>query len=194
MVGSTVILAVPAGDLILSNWNCHHVSLSLSTADVRRFKLPSDSPLRLIPIPMSIRALRESCEGLCELLDVEQKSSHPKLYASVLSGHHQSPLLIATRPHAISYTNPVQGKDKQHASASDFGVSWPSIFTNLDADQIDSHKSYHPYLESNKQKVREDEAKARAEELAKEQKMIDNVGLVSFTSAGRLRESYQKRD
>ncbi|KAK4683808.1 hypothetical protein P7C73_g6411, partial [Tremellales sp. Uapishka_1] len=39
--------------------------------------------------------------------------------------------------------------------------------------QILQHKSYHPYLESNKQKVREDEAKARAEEAQQEQKRID---------------------
>ncbi|WWD09455.1 hypothetical protein V865_007579 [Kwoniella europaea PYCC6329] len=39
--------------------------------------------------------------------------------------------------------------------------------------QILHHKSYHPYLEKNKQRVREDEARAAAEELAKEQKEID---------------------
>ncbi|OCF30379.1 hypothetical protein I316_07986 [Kwoniella heveanensis BCC8398] len=39
--------------------------------------------------------------------------------------------------------------------------------------QILHHKSYHPYLEKNKQRVREDEARARAEELAKEQKQLD---------------------
>ncbi|WVW82349.1 hypothetical protein I302_104356 [Kwoniella bestiolae CBS 10118] len=39
--------------------------------------------------------------------------------------------------------------------------------------QILHHKSYHPYLEKNKQRVREDEARAAAEELAKEQKSID---------------------
>ncbi|WVQ97425.1 hypothetical protein IAU59_004538 [Kwoniella sp. CBS 9459] len=39
--------------------------------------------------------------------------------------------------------------------------------------QILQHKSYHPYLEKNKQRVREDEARARAEELAKEQKQLD---------------------
>lgn len=36
------------------------------------------------------------------------------------------------------------------------------------------HKSYHPYLEKNKQRVREDEAKAAAEELALEQKRIES--------------------
>ncbi|KAK8865955.1 hypothetical protein IAR55_001104 [Kwoniella newhampshirensis] len=40
--------------------------------------------------------------------------------------------------------------------------------------QILQHKSYHPYLEKNKQRVREDEARARAEELAEEQKRVDN--------------------
>ncbi|WVF70495.1 hypothetical protein IAT40_005285 [Kwoniella sp. CBS 6097] len=39
--------------------------------------------------------------------------------------------------------------------------------------QILHHKSYHPYLEKNKQRVREDEARAQAEELAKEQKQLD---------------------
>ncbi|WVQ85394.1 hypothetical protein IAT38_007559 [Cryptococcus sp. DSM 104549] len=39
--------------------------------------------------------------------------------------------------------------------------------------QILQHKSYHPYNEKNKQRVREDEAKARVEELAREQKRID---------------------
>ncbi|WRT64180.1 uncharacterized protein IL334_001109 [Kwoniella shivajii] len=39
--------------------------------------------------------------------------------------------------------------------------------------QILHHKSYHPYLEKNKQRVREDEARAHAEELAEEQKEID---------------------
>ncbi|WWD17854.1 hypothetical protein CI109_102298 [Kwoniella shandongensis] len=40
--------------------------------------------------------------------------------------------------------------------------------------QILQHKSYHPYLEKNKQRVREDEARAAAEELAREQKRVDN--------------------
>ncbi|WVN85401.1 uncharacterized protein L203_100547 [Cryptococcus depauperatus CBS 7841] len=40
--------------------------------------------------------------------------------------------------------------------------------------QILQHKSYHPYLEKNKQRVREDEARAREEELAIEQKRINN--------------------
>jgi len=35
------------------------------------------------------------------------------------------------------------------------------------------HKSYHPYLEKNKQRVREDEAKAAAEEEARERERID---------------------
>ncbi|WWC66294.1 uncharacterized protein I206_100195 [Kwoniella pini CBS 10737] len=39
--------------------------------------------------------------------------------------------------------------------------------------QILHHKSYHPYLEKNKQRVREDEARARAEALAKEQLQVD---------------------
>ncbi|RXK36135.1 hypothetical protein M231_06626 [Tremella mesenterica] len=39
--------------------------------------------------------------------------------------------------------------------------------------QILQHKSYHPYLEKNKQRVREDEAKAAAAELEQEQKRID---------------------
>ncbi|WWC86292.1 uncharacterized protein L201_001165 [Kwoniella dendrophila CBS 6074] len=39
--------------------------------------------------------------------------------------------------------------------------------------QILHHKSYHPYLEKNKQRVREDEARARAEELAAEQREVD---------------------
>ncbi|WWC58697.1 uncharacterized protein I303_101241 [Kwoniella dejecticola CBS 10117] len=39
--------------------------------------------------------------------------------------------------------------------------------------QILHHKSYHPYLEKNKQRVRDDEARAKAEELAKEQLQID---------------------
>jgi hypothetical protein len=38
------------------------------------------------------------------------------------------------------------------------------------------HKSYHPYLEKNKQRVREDEARAAAEELQREQKRVDAVG------------------
>ncbi|RSH84162.1 uncharacterized protein EHS24_005667 [Apiotrichum porosum] len=42
--------------------------------------------------------------------------------------------------------------------------------------QLLPHKSYHPYNEKNKQRVREDEAKARAEELEREQKAIDAVG------------------
>jgi hypothetical protein len=40
--------------------------------------------------------------------------------------------------------------------------------------QILQHKSYHPYLEKNKQRVREDEARAAAEEAALEQSRIDN--------------------
>ncbi|ORX36014.1 hypothetical protein BD324DRAFT_629861 [Kockovaella imperatae] len=39
--------------------------------------------------------------------------------------------------------------------------------------QILQHKSYHPYLEKNKQRVREDEARAAAEELANEQRRVD---------------------
>ncbi|GFZ43570.1 hypothetical protein JCM24511_01290 [Saitozyma sp. JCM 24511] len=39
--------------------------------------------------------------------------------------------------------------------------------------QILQHKSYHPYLEKNKQRVREDEARAAAEELQREQKRVD---------------------
>lgn len=48
--------------------------------------------------------------------------------------------------------------------------------------QILHHKSYHPYNEKNKQKVREDEAKAAAEELAREQKRIDVVSILHFSS------------
>ncbi|KGB77440.1 hypothetical protein CNBG_3278 [Cryptococcus deuterogattii R265] len=40
--------------------------------------------------------------------------------------------------------------------------------------QILQHKSYHPYLEKNKERVRQDEARAREEELAQEQKRLDN--------------------
>ncbi|KAL0252526.1 hypothetical protein I308_101918 [Cryptococcus tetragattii IND107] len=40
--------------------------------------------------------------------------------------------------------------------------------------QILQHKSYHPYLEKNKERVRQDEARAREEELAKEQQRLDN--------------------
>ncbi|KAL7424723.1 hypothetical protein Q5752_000407 [Cryptotrichosporon argae] len=39
--------------------------------------------------------------------------------------------------------------------------------------QILQHKSYHPYNEKNKQRVREDEAKAQAEEEAKQQRAFD---------------------
>lgn len=41
------------------------------------------------------------------------------------------------------------------------------------------HKSYHPYLEKNKERVRQDEARAQEEEIAKEQKRVDNVGTVT---------------
>ncbi|KIR55550.1 hypothetical protein I315_02139 [Cryptococcus gattii Ru294] len=44
--------------------------------------------------------------------------------------------------------------------------------------QILQHKSYHPYLEKNKERVRQDEARAREEELAEEQKRLDNVGTI----------------
>jgi hypothetical protein len=40
---------------------------------------------------------------------------------------------------------------------------------------IDSHKSYHPYNEKNKARVREDEARAAEAELAKEQKRVEKV-------------------
>ncbi|OWZ62190.1 hypothetical protein AYX14_06202 [Cryptococcus neoformans] len=40
--------------------------------------------------------------------------------------------------------------------------------------QILQHKSYHPYLEKNKERVRQDEARALEEEIAKEQKRLDN--------------------
>jgi len=38
-----------------------------------------------------------------------------------------------------------------------------------------SHKSYHPYNEKNKARVREDEARAAEAELAKEQKRVEKV-------------------
>lgn len=46
------------------------------------------------------------------------------------------------------------------------------------------HKSYHPYLEKNKQRVREDEARAAAEELQREQKRVDAVGPDHHESLG----------
>ena len=42
------------------------------------------------------------------------------------------------------------------------------------------HKSYHPYLEKNKQRVREDEAKAAEAEMAKEQKRVEKVSTESI--------------
>lgn len=39
-----------------------------------------------------------------------------------------------------------------------------------------SHKSYHPYNEKNKARVREDEAQARAEEERAQQRAIEAVG------------------
>jgi hypothetical protein len=44
--------------------------------------------------------------------------------------------------------------------------------------QILQHKSYHPYLESNKQRVRDDEAKAAALEAEEER---TSLGLVSLS-------------
>lgn len=41
--------------------------------------------------------------------------------------------------------------------------------------QILQHKSYHPYLESNKQRVRDDEAKAAALEAEEERAALDEV-------------------
>jgi len=38
-----------------------------------------------------------------------------------------------------------------------------------------SHKSYHPYNEKNKARVREDESRAAEAELAKEQKRVEKV-------------------
>ena len=40
---------------------------------------------------------------------------------------------------------------------------------------IARHKSYHPYLESNKQKVRDDEARARLDEELREQTSLEEV-------------------
>lgn len=48
---------------------------------------------------------------------------------------------------------------------------------SLTAANIPRHKSYHPYNEKNKQRVREDEAKAAAEQLAREQRDIEAVGM-----------------
>lgn len=48
-----------------------------------------------------------------------------------------------------------------------------------------SHKSYHPYLEKNKQRVREDEARAAAEELAREQARVDCESLNRLTELRR---------
>lgn len=43
------------------------------------------------------------------------------------------------------------------------------------------HKSYHPYLESNKQKVRDDEARARLDEELREQTTLEEVRLSIVT-------------
>lgn len=41
--------------------------------------------------------------------------------------------------------------------------------------QILQHKSYHPYLESNKQRVRDDEARAARLEQEEERRALDQV-------------------
>lgn len=71
-----------------------------------------------------------------------------------------------------------------NASTSDLTVSSqnPIIFKPNPAADNPSHKSYHPYNEKNKQRVREDEAKAAAAELAIEQARIEAA------SSSRLNE------
>ena len=59
-------------------------------------------------------------------------------------------------------------------------------FNHGPVELIHSHKSYHPYLEKNKQRVREDEAKAAQDEAEKEQARIDQA------SKARLRELRRK--
>jgi len=56
------------------------------------------------------------------------------------------------------------------------------------AKLIKRHKSYHPYLEKNKQRVREDEAKAAEAELAKEQKRVEKVCPPFISTEGILSE------
>ncbi|KAL1410636.1 hypothetical protein Q8F55_004653 [Vanrija albida] len=51
--------------------------------------------------------------------------------------------------------------------------------------QILQHKSYHPYNEKNKQRVREDEAKAAAEQLAREQRDIEAASEARLTELRR---------
>lgn len=51
--------------------------------------------------------------------------------------------------------------------------------------QILQHKSYHPYLESNKQRVRDDEAKAAALEAEEERTALDQVRLPFFATLQR---------
>ncbi|TXT11249.1 hypothetical protein VHUM_02000 [Vanrija humicola] len=51
--------------------------------------------------------------------------------------------------------------------------------------QILHHKSYHPYNEKNKQRVREDEAKAAAEQLAREQRDMEIASEARLTELRR---------
>ena len=70
-----------------------------------------------------------------------------------------------------SYSRPVDN----HASPPDPRVRCIVSFGLKLTLWACSHKSYHPYLEKNKQRVREDEAKALAEETLHEQKRLDTV-------------------
>jgi hypothetical protein len=64
--------------------------------------------------------------------------------------------------------------DTYNASTTDPSVSLRTYCSGIKLIQT-RHKSYHPYLEKNKQRVREDEAKAAEAELAKEQKRVEKV-------------------
>lgn len=74
---------------------------------------------------------------------------------------------------------------RRHAAPADPTVG-PRVPYHRDYSRLSHrrHKSYHPYLEKNKQRVREDEARAAAEELQREQKRVDAVGPDDHESPG----------
>lgn len=72
-------------------------------------------------------------------------------------------------------------------SSTSFLLSFPLLhllyrlpLTTMPRLQILQHKSYHPYLESNRQRVRDDEAKAAALEAQEERAALDQVSTTLF--------------